>query len=75
MERLNKCLDNLGFTGEIKSNLAHEIAFEIRSGTLKLNNVTGKMNSPDRILSIALKLVREGRWQTPALFSKRHAYE
>ncbi|MCK4608202.1 MAG: HTH domain-containing protein [Gammaproteobacteria bacterium] len=68
--RLNKVLVGLGYQDVQKTRFINEIIFEARFGSLIKSNLTQTEMPIDRAINIALKLVREGRWSTPALFEK-----
>ena len=48
------------------AKLLNEIIYEVRFGSLRFSKTTGTEISIPHAINIALKLVRECRWQTPA---------
>jgi len=67
LNRLIHHLEKLKIYGEEKTKLINEIVFEVRFGSLVKNNTTNQENTIDRAINIAIKLVKEGRWNTPTL--------
>ena len=48
------------------AKLLNEIIYEVRFGSLRFSKTTGAEILIQHAINIALKLIREGRWQTPA---------
>lgn len=63
IERLEKSLAKLVFPSE-QQKICNEIVYAIRFGALKNAQGGGYLNIPHAI-SIAIKLIREKRWETP----------
>ena len=66
LRRIFKILESYGYERWTKIKLINEIIFESRFGSLVKNNLTKEENSIDLSINIALKLIREGRWNTPS---------
>ena len=62
---LKKELQLLGYEDKVLTRLANEICYEIRFGSLRYCRSTGAETTIQHAIHIALKLVREKRWQTP----------
>ncbi len=67
--RLERCLASIGIKNP--AQIASEIDFEVRFGSLRFYLDSKTEMSLDRSINIALMLVRTGRWQTPFGFEKR----
>jgi hypothetical protein len=71
IKRISKTLELFGYKDKHKVQLINEIVFEVTFGSLvKSNFERGKNveNNIDRSINIALKLIREKRWNTPSQF-------
>lgn len=68
--RITKTLQNYGYSGMKLNILINEIIFEVRFGSLLFCNQTKERLHTNHAISIALKLVRDGRWTTPVLMKK-----
>jgi hypothetical protein len=68
-KRLKKSLQLYGYQENKLNFLINEIIFEIRFGSLVMSKKNTHLTI-DNAINIALKLVREERWETPALFNE-----
>ncbi|CAN5467667.1 hypothetical protein BH10PSE19_BH10PSE19_01330 [soil metagenome] len=66
LKRLQHELQENGYHGEQQTILMNEIVHEIRFGSLVQSNKTQQQLPLEHAANIALKLVREKRWVTPA---------
>jgi len=69
-KRLIRALEMLGYDEKKQSILANEIIFSVRFGNLIKSTKDNKPLPVGFAVSIATKLVREGRWTTPVMFGK-----
>ena len=65
VKRLKKGLVELKLTSHDIARLTNEIVFAARFGSLQMSKDSGREISLQHSINIALKLVREGRWETP----------
>lgn len=67
-------LKTLNVSTETKNQLANEIIYEARFGSLVKNNQTREENPIKRSINIGCKLIREGQWCRPARFDQVYQY-
>lgn len=63
-------LKTLNVSTEAKNQLANEIIYEARFGSLVKNNQTREENPIKRSINIGCKLIRAGQWCTPTKFDQ-----
>jgi len=63
--RLRKSLGDIGIPNEKINQITNEVIFEIRFGSLKKCYKTQVEMSIDHAINVALKILREGRWEQP----------
>ena len=68
--RLQKALSSLGYIGKSLTRLINEVISEIRFGSLCRQQNTSEALNIDYAINIAVKLVREQRWQCPTGLKK-----
>lgn len=62
-------LSKLGLSVEKRNQLANEVIFETRFGSLVKNNESQYENPIRKSINIGCKLIREGQWSTPTKFN------
>jgi hypothetical protein len=62
-------LNKLDLSVEKRNQLANEVIFETRFGSLAKNNETQQKNPIKRSINIGCKLIRAGQWSTPTKFN------
>lgn len=67
---LENSLKTIGYKDNSLIRLLNEVCFEVRFGSLRVSCSTGSEISVLHAVHIALKLIREQRWQTPFLLSQ-----
>ncbi len=65
LRRIEKSLQDAAIPSSDRIRVLNEIVFEIRFGSLTHQRDTQRPLTTNHAINIALKLVREGRWQVP----------
>jgi len=67
-------LKAMNVSAEAKNQLANEIIYEVRFGSLVKNNQTREENPIKRSINIGCKLIRAGQWCRPTSFDQVYQY-